>query len=222
VEYIIGQFKSQATHAPGKTEQPGVWNVSIGMTLVGHSLTGLAVAAAVFPSDLSRRQMAIGLGVFLILANIPDFALPGWGHSAYYVSHSIFVAGSLFAIALLVLWAVSMSGGPRIPGRLIAGAAVVWLSHLFLDTLYNHARGVPMFWPLSSWSPALPVPWFSNVGSYRWPLTMRKLQIFAIEFACYLPLPAVVLAVRRVLKRKGVSRGQPSAARGGTGSVSCK
>jgi len=210
MEYVIGQFKSRAAHAPGETEQPGVRNVSNDMTLVGHSLTGLAVAAAAFPSGLSRRQMAIGLGVFLILANIPDFAFPWWGHSAYYISHSIFVAGSLFAIALPVLWVVSVLGGPRIPRRLIVGAAVVWLSHLFLDTLYNHARGVPMFWPFSSWSLALPVPWFSNVGSYRWPLTVRKLQIFAIEFACYSPLPAVVLVVRRVLQRKGSAAVSPA------------
>lgn len=184
------------------TEQLRTNNVSNDMTLVGHSLTGLAIAAAVFPSGMSRRQTAIGLTAYLVLANFPDFGFPWWGHSAYHLSHSLFVGGSLFAVIILLLSIVSACGGPGIPARLIVGGVVAWLSHFLLDSLYGHTIGLSIFWPFSSWRLSLPIPWFTSVGSYRPPITMRKLRVLAIEFACYAPLLGAILATRFALKRK--------------------
>lgn len=55
------------------------------MTYIGHTVTGLAVAAAVLARGMSRRRMAIGFAVFAMLADIPDFPLRGWGHSKYHI-----------------------------------------------------------------------------------------------------------------------------------------
>jgi len=174
------------------------------MTYIGHTLTGLAVGAAVLPGGMSRRRMVIGLAVFAMLADIPDFPLPGWGHYEYQVSHSIFVNGVLIAIALLGLAAVRMRKGVRIPKRLVAGGVVAWLSHFLLDSMYNHGLGIAIYWPLASGSLALPVPWFATLEYSPPPLNTHTLRILAIELVCYsLVLGAVLLVRRIVLKAKG-------------------
>ena len=173
------------------------------MTFIGHSLTGLAVAAAVLPRGMSRRRMVIGLAVFALLANIPDFRLPGWGHYKYHISHSIFVNGGLVAVALLGLGVARMWKGLRIPKRVIVGGVVAWFSHFLLDSMYNHGHGIRIYWPVSSGSLAWPVPWFSTLAHSPPPMNMHTFRVFAIELACYLPLLGAVLLVRRALKPKG-------------------
>lgn len=171
------------------------------MTYIGHTLTGLAVGAAVLPGGMSRRRMVIGLAVFALLADIPDFPLPGWGHYAYRVSHSIFVNGGLIGIALLGLTVASMRKGLRVSKRMIAGGVAAWLSHFLLDSMYNHGLGIAIYWPVSSGSLAWPVPWFSTLEHSPPPLNMHTFRVFAVEFLCYLPLLGAVLLVRRVLTR---------------------
>jgi membrane-bound metal-dependent hydrolase YbcI (DUF457 family) len=201
--WTFGKKKAEANiQLEGLREQTSVRNVYSSMTPVGHTITGLAAAAAVFPSGLSRRRTAAGLAVIVLLANIPDLRIAGWGHYAYHISHSIFVTGGLIAIALLGLRVVSMCGGPRVPKYLLVGGAAAWLSHLLLDTLYAHGHGLAMFWPFSSWALALPVPLFSGLGSCRRVLTLPGLRTVAIEFLCFSPLLAGVLVIRRILKPK--------------------
>ena len=75
------------------------------MTTIGHSLTGLSLAALTLPAGRSRRWYVIAAAIFVFFANVADFPLPGWGHSAYHVSHSIFVTALLASLmALLLFW----------------------------------------------------------------------------------------------------------------------
>jgi len=147
--------------------------------------------------------MVIGFAVFAMLADIPDFPLPGWGHYEYRVSHSIFVNGGLIAIVLLGLAAARMGKGLRISKRVVAGGVVAWLSHFLLDSMYNHGHGIAIYWPLAPGSLVLPVPWFSTLEHSPPPLNAHTLCVFAIELVCYSLLLGVVLLARRALKPKG-------------------
>ncbi len=169
------------------------------MTFVGHALTGLAIGAAVLPGGMSRRRMVLGMAVFMLLADVPDFSLPRWGHSDYRVSHSIFVNGGLIAIVILALGLLRMWKDLRIPKRVIVGGAAAWCSHLLLDSMYNHGFGIRIYWPFSDQSLVLPVPWFSTVESSWAPMNAHTLRVLAIELACYLPVLAAVVIVRRVV-----------------------
>ena len=144
----------------------------------------------------------IGFAVFALLADIPDFPLPGWGHYKYHISHSIFVTGALVAVALLGLWIVGRWKGLRIEKRVIVGGVVAWFSHFLLDSMYSHGRGIRIYWPVSSGSLVLPVPWFSTLEHSPPPLNTHTFRVFAIELACYLPLLGAVLLVRRAMKPK--------------------
>lgn len=169
------------------------------MTYIGHSLTGLAVGAAVLPVGLSRGRMVVGLAVFAMLADIPDFPLPWWGHNAYRVSHSIFVNGALVGIALLGLSIVRMCKGAGLPKRVICGGVAAWFSHFLLDSMYNHGLGIRIYWPFSSGSLVLPVGCFSTLKRSPPPLDVHTFRVLAIELACYLPLLGVVVLARRIL-----------------------
>jgi membrane-bound metal-dependent hydrolase YbcI (DUF457 family) len=88
------------------------------------------------------------------------------------------------------------------------GGAAAWLSHLLLDSFYNHGKGIAIFWPFSAARLTLPVRWFSTVPSaYRF--TLEALRVYAIEFASYFPLVLLALG----LKRAGILRGREA---GGT------
>jgi membrane-bound metal-dependent hydrolase YbcI (DUF457 family) len=130
-----------------------------------------------------------------LLANIPDLPLPHWGHRSYRVSHSLFV-NSLFLIAVLpaAFWprARTAVGGWRV----LAGGAAAWLSHLLLDSFYNHARGVAIFWPFGPGRLRLPMPWFSTLDTSRL-LAPHNLRVAAIETAFYGGLLLACVLLRR-------------------------
>jgi membrane-bound metal-dependent hydrolase YbcI (DUF457 family) len=133
---------------------------------------------------------------FALLPNIPDLPFKHWGHRRYDISHS------LFANLLLILGALSLlswrqdlrhhTGG----GLVLIGGIVAWLSHLLLDSFYNHGKGVAVFWPFSDAHLALPIPWFSVVPSLL-PFTREVLQEYGIEFASCCPLLVLALSLRR-------------------------
>ncbi len=170
------------------------------MTFVGHILTGSALGALLLPARLSRLGLAAGIGLLAFLACIPDLPLPGWGHDRYMVSHSIFINSG----AVLAGWVGLCASGAmhKLPGTwltALAGAGA-WMSHLLLDSFYNHAGGIRILWPLSQWRLKLPIPWFHTFypGSR---LSPQNLQVMAIEAGFYGSLLALCLVARRFLRR---------------------
>ncbi len=169
------------------------------MTPVGHSLMGVTIAVVCLPSKLSKTASFLGLTNFVVLANLPDAPLPGWGHDRYGISHSVFVNVALIAGLVLVL----RRAWPRL-WRVFAGGAVAWLSHLLLDTLYNHGRGLAMFWPMSQARLVLPVPWFSILHDFPPSLNSHNLRVFGVEILVYGALLGVALVWRYWSRRNAV------------------
>jgi membrane-bound metal-dependent hydrolase YbcI (DUF457 family) len=167
------------------------------MTQVGHTLTGITVGVLCLPKSHSPRGRAAHLILFGLVASIPDFGLPAWGHERYDISHSLFV--NSFIILLLAL-CLALWDKPRhrIGGwGVVLGGSLAWLSHLLLDSFYNHGHGVAIFWPFSDAHLALPIPWFSVVYKSPPPLTLETARIYAIELACYGILLLIAVGVRR-------------------------
>jgi hypothetical protein len=173
------------------------------MTPIGHSLTGAALGLVAMPRHAGPRHKAILLGSFVVLANLPDATLPGWGHYRYDISHSVFVNLAIVAAAAtaILLWprARRAVGGVRV---VLLGAAA-WLSHLLMDCCYNHGNGAAIFWPVSSARLNLPVPWFSPLYG-PWPyLNAHDLRLMGVELAFFGALFLIVWSIRRaVLARR--------------------
>jgi len=170
------------------------------MTNVGHFIAGATVALMVIPRRTSLKRGLVYLLVFAIAANVPDFRLPNWGHERYSVSHSVFVNLALILplFILLICWPRARQ---RIGGTpVIIGCAVAWLSHLLLDSFYNHGHGIAIFWPASSARLALPMPWFYAVHRPWHPL--RIVRSMAIEFVFYGAIFTITAIIRRVLTRR--------------------
>ncbi len=160
------------------------------MTFVGHCMTGVAIGLVLIPQHFSRRQLLAGLAGCAVAANLPDLEVPYWGHANYGVSHSIFVNAALIlalvgAAALLVrLW------GLKVSWKLIAAWAVAWLSHMLLDSFYNHGLGVRIFWPFSNAALVLPIPWFHTINLHKSFWSWYNMSAFLSEFCFYLPFVA--------------------------------
>ena len=169
------------------------------MTFVGHSLTGAAFAMLAMPRHSSRKSKAVIVTCYLLVANLPDYQLPFWGHERYHISHSVFVNLLLILPLALVLclWprARQRTGGVRV----IALGAVAWLSHLVLDSFYNHGLGIAIFWPVSSARLALPMPWFSTLRQPLPHVDAHALRVYAIELAFYGGIFVLATALRRIL-----------------------
>ena len=147
------------------------------MTTVGHSLTGMAIAALILPQAQPRRWYIFIVAGFVFFANLPDYPLPGWGHNSYLVSHSIFVTALLASLTgLLLLWPTFQAGVGK---RVLIAWSVAWFSHMLLDSMYNHGQGIAIFWPFSEAHLAMPVSWFETL---RIPAkSEHNLRVFAIE-----------------------------------------
>ncbi len=167
------------------------------MTQVGHMLTGVAIGILCMPGQATRPRMAAQVVAFTALANLPDTPLPGWGHDRYDISHSVFVNLLLIALAVLALWRLQRVRAVVGGWRVIGAAGLAWLSHLLLDSFYNHGLGVAIFWPFSDAHLALPIPWFSVVQGVPPPLTPEMARAFAIELVCYAPLVLAAIVARR-------------------------
>jgi hypothetical protein len=99
-------------------------------------------------------------------------------------------------LGLLIL---RISNVVAIRWRVTVGGMAAWYSYILLDSMYNHGYGIRIYWPFGTGSLVLTVPWFSTVQHSQSLLNMHNLQVFAIEFACYMPLLAVVMTLRRML-----------------------
>jgi hypothetical protein len=153
------------------------------MTSVGHSLLGFSFGALAIPRSWPGRRKVLAFGGFGLLAGGPDLPAPFWGHSEYLISHSIFVnlglvAGVAALAAALPRLRTAVGGWP-----VVCAGAAAWLSHLLLDSLYSHGKGVRIFWPLNLDALNLPIPWFDVLGVGIPP--EAALRIFTIEFVCY-------------------------------------
>jgi inner membrane protein len=157
------------------------------MTFVGHSLMGASLAQAAVPANASWKQWLLIVNIYVLLAFFPDLPLPGWGHSRYFFSHSLFVNLILIIpLACMTCYYRSRKGVVTYP--LVAGAIVAWLSHFPLDALYNHGQGVAIYWPFSDAVLNLPLPWFDTLDM-RQPLTAaHNVNVFWVEALVYLPL----------------------------------
>ena len=171
------------------------------MTSVGHSLTGISIGVLCMPGGRSPRFNAVFLASFAVLANLPDLPVPYWGHSRYDISHSIFTNS---AFILLAVGGMAFLPKTR---RFVGGWSVVlcgaaaWLSHLLLDTFYNHGNGLGMFWPVSNAHLALPIPWFATAT--MWPkLTVHNLRVASIEILFYGALLALCIVIRILVERR--------------------
>ena len=175
------------------------------MTPVGHTLTGIAIGLLAAPHGWPRRGVLVSLGVLAVLANVPDFALPGWGHDAYRISHSVFVNAALIAVAAGLVWAVGRWRGFSIRKGLLVAGVVAWLSHLLLDALYNHGLGIAIYWPVSSARLALPLPWLSTLRASPPPADLHTLTVFAIELVMFGSLLVGGLCIRILMARRTVA-----------------
>ena len=164
------------------------------MTSIGHSLTGIALGVLSLPQQASPRRCIFHVAAFTLLPNLPDLSLPGWGHDRYYFSHSLFVNLLLMLAALVVCaWGRRLRNG--LGGWPVLGAAAgAWLSHLLLDSFYNHGLGVAIFWPFSTARLNLTLPWFSILDAPLW--SWQALRVSLIELAFYLPLVGLAVGYR--------------------------
>lgn len=152
------------------------------------------------PRSNSKLKVFIEISFFAALANVPDWSLPGWGHEAYHVSHSLFVLllmslpATPVGIILLRKFYTSRSA-PWIWGGLCAAL----LSHIFLDAIYGAGGGIAMFWPLSDARLHLPLPWFQHLRPQD-GVTLHNLRVFAVEAVFYGGILILsILARRRIL-----------------------
>ncbi len=179
------------------------------MTQVGHSLVAVTIGVVTVPQTAPARVKSLYYAVLVVLANVPDFPVAGWGHDAYHVSHSIFVNLALIVLCLSVGVLAWRLRHRVVRWRVVLGGVAAWLSHLLLDSMYNHGRGVAIFWPFSDARLALPVPWFSTVRNPRPFTDWQTLQVAVIEFVSYGALLGAVLLVQRFIRRHGQRKVRP-------------
>jgi membrane-bound metal-dependent hydrolase YbcI (DUF457 family) len=167
------------------------------MTQVGHALTGTAIAVMCLPEKTSLRYRFFHFAAFMALSLVPDYRFENWGHNRYDISHSLFV-NLLWISALVILLAMLSKARITIGGwTVIAAGGAAWLSHLLLDSFYNHGKGIAIFWPLSKARLVLPIPWLSVVKQLPPPVTRELLQILLIEFVTFSPLVLLAILIRK-------------------------
>ena len=121
------------------------------MTPIGHTLTGLTIGCVVLPTRFSARSKMLTLAVFALLANVPDFRLPGWGHDRYDISHSVFVT-AVGVVVLGMFAGVATRGRGILSPALLVGGGLAWYSHLLLDSFYSHGKGIAAYGDMACFS----------------------------------------------------------------------
>lgn len=165
------------------------------MSPVGHSMVGLGFAVIAMPALPSRTSRLVLAALFVAIANLPDWPIPGWGHDQYRISHSVFVNLILIGIVWSVLCS-DYSFRRSISNRCFALGGGAWLSHLVLDSFYNHGNGIAIYWPISKARLNLAMPRFNNLDLSQSIISQHNLSVFALEFIAFLPLLAVVLIIK--------------------------
>lgn len=171
------------------------------MTTVGHALLGASIGLTVLPR-MPWLPLQLALGVFVLLANLPDLPLTGWGHDRYELSHSLPVTAIGATLLALVLRQLPLGSWRSAP--VLAGLVLAWFSHLLLDTLYGHGLGLAMFWPFSEASLALPLPWFDTLQPPGPDTRDHNLGVFRVEALWWTPVLLLSMLWRRRVLRSAV------------------
>lgn len=172
------------------------------MTPFGHAIVGVSCGSLVIPSKLTLWQRMLSAFLFAMIACAPDIALKGWGHDKYYFSHSIFVNLGLI-LFLLVAW-IALSSLFKLKKNLkiAIGLSCAWLSHLLLDSFYNHGQGIRIFWPLSDSALALPIPWLDVMDASLPYFAWHNTKIHLIEVVTFIPILFLSLLLRHLTSRQ--------------------
>ena len=166
------------------------------MTPVGHSITGLTFGAFSLPKNTTHIYKIIYFLVCIFLANIPDIQVKGWGHYRYYFSHSLFVNLTLICFIIFAIKFVKIDKLKNIKTSILLCGAFAWLSHLLLDSFYNHGKGIAIFWPFGDGRLALPMPWFEMMGGSAFIFDKRTIKIYLIAFLFYTTFLVVSIWIR--------------------------
>lgn len=170
------------------------------MTPVGHVLAGVAIRVLCMPDFAHRHHRFKHLALFAGAATLPDWPFPGWGHARYDISHSLIV--TIFSILLFaIVYSLTTSGRQGRGWNFFACIALAWLSHLLLDSFYNHGYGVAIYYPFSQGRLILPVPWLSVAIDPRHPFTNDNLRIVFLECLTFSPWITVTLVMRHLSSR---------------------
>ena len=164
------------------------------MTPIGHTITGLAIGYATIPRDTPPKQKAWLLAAFALLGSAPDLPLPYWGHGRYFYSHSLFATG-LGVLTLEAILAWRFRCRPPVGVSVMIGMAIAWFSHILLDSLYNHAIGMHIYWPFSDAKFALPLPWLS-IGDRNNILSLHNVKVALLEILTFGPLLLLAIIVK--------------------------
>jgi len=168
------------------------------MTTIGHSLAGVSIAVLTLPRGKSLLWYLIIGHLFVFFANLPDYPLPGWGHDAYQVSHSVFLATLLASLMALLLLLPRFNA--QVGATVVGAWTIAWLTHMVLDSIYSHGHGIGIFWPFSDAHLALPIPWFETL---TWPpRTDHNMRVFGTELLVYGLLLAVCVGIRWVRRSR--------------------
>jgi membrane-bound metal-dependent hydrolase YbcI (DUF457 family) len=168
------------------------------MSPIGHTLVGASIGMIAIPQDMQKGKQASVFAAFILLANLPDFSLflLYWEIQGYAVGHSLFVILALAIFVAFILRTFRFYFPQISRWRVILGGATCCLSHLLLDSFYNHGQGIPIYWPMSTAHLALPLPWFGH-----WPvtppfLTWETVRVSFIECLIYGPFLIVATTLR--------------------------
>lgn len=168
------------------------------MTQVGHLIVGITGGKLCLPKDSNFAKKFWFILLFVFLANIPDLPIPYWGHDRYYISHSLFVNLLLIVILILILQILTKyTHAVKVSWQILIFGSLAILSHLLLDSFYNHGLGVPIFWPFSEASLVLPIPWLSVQKDLPPPITYAMVRIWLIELASFSPFLGIAILFRK-------------------------
>lgn len=168
------------------------------MTQVGHTIVGTAIGTLCLPNFANFIKKFWFIFLFVFLANLPDLPIPYWGHDRYEISHSLFVNLLLIRIFILISQVIAKySHTQKVSWKLVLFGSLAILSHLLLDSFYNHALGVMIFWPFSQASLVLPIPWLSVQKGLPPPITWEMIKIGVIEFITFTPFLGLSIWARK-------------------------
>ena len=172
------------------------------MTSLGHTLVGVSIAMLCTPAKYDMRRRMMVISAVILIASLPDWPIPGWGHQHLDISHSIIVN---MALLLCLLVAAGWRTGKMLQQnrKLVVGIIIAWMSHFLLDTLYGDSS-LHMLWPVSEVGVSLPVPWLKTMPHVPPPFDQSIMTIFLFETMTFLPL--VLVASVLCLRKKSQKR----------------